>query len=213
MTIIPDIIIYMGIGVHQFKDIFSEEDLKAIHRAIDGIDIPIVNGEYVNDRENSGVGVNKELGRLQFGGLHNIDNINDKLYKIVNEISDIPLLQDHVMAVEYNGKYGTPVLPPHFDHDTNDLVVDFQLSANTSWDLGVDLKNYEMLDNSALIFNANEHIHWRPHKTFKEGEYVRMVFWRFYRADQRSDYSHLDLSDGHEILAEANKARDSLGWS
>lgn len=204
----------MGIGVHQFKDIFSEEDLKAIHTAIDSIDIPMVNGRYVDTRKNvAGIGINKELGRLQFGGLNNIDDINDKLYKIVSDISDIPLLQDHVICVKYSAEYGQPVLPPHFDHDTNDLVVDFQLSSNTSWDLGVDTKNYEMVDNSAVIFNANEHIHWRPHKTFKDGEYITMVFWRFFNSEKRSDYSHLDLSNNDEILAEANKARDSLGWS
>jgi hypothetical protein len=199
-------------SIHQLKNIFSNEELESIHKAIDVIDIPVINGEYISDRQNEGVGANKELGRLQFGGLRNIDDINNKMLKIVNELSPIKLTMAHVMAVEYNSKYGHPVLPPHFDHDTNDLVVDFQLSANTSWDLGVDLKNYEMLDNSALIFNANEHIHWRPHKTFKDGEYVKMVFWRFFDEANPTDYSHLDYVMDHEILKGANQFRDSLGW-
>lgn len=196
----------MGIGIHQFKDIFSEEELRAINQAIDNITIP---NKY---RESDGVGVNKELGRLQFGGLNGIDDINKKVNEIVNSIVPKPLSMSHVISVEYSGKYGHPVLPPHYDHDTNDIVVDFQLSANTSWDLGVDLKNYEMLDNSALIFNANEHIHWRPHKTFKDGEYVKMVFWRFCDEENPSDYSHLDVQQDHDILKEANAFRDSLGW-
>lgn len=199
--------------IHQVKNIFSKEELDFIQAAIDNIDIPIVDGVYVDHVENEGVGIHNELGRIQFGGISNIDRINNKILNIVNELSPIKLSMRHVMAVEYNGKYGQPVLPPHFDHDTNDLVVDFQLSANTSWDLGVDTKNYEMLDNSALIFNANEHIHWRPHKTFKEGEYVRMVFWRFYDESNPVDYSHLDYVMDHEVLKETNDFRDSLGWS
>lgn len=198
--------IYMGIGVHQFKNIFSNEELNGINQAIENIIIP---AEY---DKNNGVGINKELGRLQFGGLHGIDDINKKVNEIVNSIVPKPLAMAHAMSVEYSAKYGHPVLPPHYDHDTNDIVVDFQLSANTRWDLGVDLKNYEMLDNSALVFNANEHIHWRPHKTFKDGEYVRMVFWRFYDANNPSDYSHLDLTQGNEIFKQANDFRDSLGW-
>lgn len=202
----------MGIGVHQFKNIFSEEDLKYLNNSIDSIVIPMIDGEYTDNKNNQGIGLNKELGRVQYGGLRDIDSINNKIIKLVNELSPIPLTMAHVMSVEYSGKYGQPVLPPHFDHDTNDLVVDFQLSANTSWGLGVDKKVYDMLDNSAVIFNANEHIHWRPHKNFKDEEYVRMIFWRFFDPANPSDYSHLDFMQGDDIFKDVREFRDSVGW-
>ena len=45
---------------------------------------------------------------------------------------------------EYSSKYGQPNLPPHFDGDTNSLIVDYQYRGNTSWGLGVDATVFEM---------------------------------------------------------------------
>jgi len=112
--------------------------------------------------------------------------------------------------VTYGAEYGTPNLPPHFDGDTNDLIINFQLSSNTSWPLGLDLETYNMEDNSALIFNANTNIHWRPNKVFNDGEYVQMIFFRFYKINNRTDYSYVPMNQTDKIFEDVVNLRNSL---
>jgi hypothetical protein len=152
------------------------------------------------------------LGRVYIGDIRNsfTQTITDRLYKIVDDISDAPLVIDHALYVEYNGKYGQPNLPPHFDGDTNDLIINIQLSSNTRWDLGLNLETHQLEDNSAMVFNGNTEIHWRPHKEFQEGEYVKMLFVRFYNSANRSDYSYLPMNQSDEIFKEVRELRDSL---
>ena len=111
------------------------------------------------------------------------------------------------LFTDYSAKYGQPNLPPHFDGDQNAVIVDYQYKSNTSWGLGVNSTIYEMEDNKAIIFNPNEYPHWRPHKTFQEGEYITMIFFRFPSDD--IDYSHMRLSQDDPIFEEARKVRDS----
>ena len=105
--------------------------------------------------------------------------------------------------------YGKPNLPPHLDADTNDLILNIQIESNTDWAIGLNLKAYDIKDNSALVFNPNKEIHWRAHKEFKDGEYVRMLFIRLFNPDSPSDYSHLDLLQDDEMFTDAIAFRDS----
>lgn len=141
-------------------------------------------------------------------------NIPEKLLlrvaQIVNTISNEPMSLANYMSVEYNNQYGKPNLPVHFDGDTMDLIVNFQLSSNISWDLGVDCETYPLNDNSAVIFHPNFNSHWRPKKEFKDEDYVAMIFFRFQKKDNKTDYSHLALSQDDPIFKKANDFRDSL---
>lgn len=110
---------------------------------------------------------------------------------------------------EYRREYGQPNLPPHFDGDNNSLIVDYQYKANTSWGLGVDTTVFEMEDNKAIIFNPNEYPHWRPHKTFEEGEFVTMIFYRFPDRSGNTDYSHMRRNQHDEIFSDIHKIRDN----
>ena len=110
---------------------------------------------------------------------------------------------------EYSGKYGQPNLPPHFDGDTNSLIVDYQYKGNTSWGLGVDTTVFEMEDNKASIFNPNEYPHWRPHKIFQDEEVITMIFFRFPDRSGNTDYSHKRLSPSDETFADIRKIRDT----
>jgi len=201
----------MQTGITKLSNVFTDNELAYINNLINSFDIPLNDdGSYVSFKDNNGTGICEELGRIQIGTLPISDEIRSKLISIANQISEIPLELDHFLYAEYNNKYGVPVLPAHFDHDTNDLVFDFQLDSNTSWDLGVDKAVYSLENNSALIFNANKHIHWRPHKVFSEGEYVKMIFARFFNPVERSDYSNLDYTINHDVFKEVNEFRDSL---
>jgi hypothetical protein len=156
--------------------------------------------------------VDKVLGRTQvYFNLKDIPNqIIEKMTQTVNSLSDQPLVIDHITYVEYSSEYGESNLPPHFDGDRNNLVVDYQLKSNISWDLGINTELYPLEDNSALIFNANTNIHWRPYKRFQDGEYIRMIFFRFYDPVNRPDYSYLPKYLDHEVFRDANMVRDSL---
>lgn len=183
-------------GIVKVDNIFSWDELELI-------------SEIVPTYENE---IDANLGRIYIGDIKFslTQKMQDKLYKIVDDITDAPLIMDHALYVEYNAKYGKPNLPPHFDGDTNNLIINMQLSSNTHWDLGLNLETYRLEDNSALVFNGNTEVHWRVHKEFQEGEYVRMLFIRFYDSVNRPDYSHLPNHPDHEVFKEAREYREKL---
>lgn len=176
-------------------NIFSEEEIESLY-------------ETIKDNEPE---IHGELGRIQYNLLLNTirSKTVDKLNNVVKEVTDLPLQIRSATYVEYNSLYGKPNLPPHLDADTNDLILNIQIESNTDWAIGLNLKAYDIKDNSALVFNPNKEIHWRAHKEFKDGEYVRMLFIRLFNPDSPSDYSHLDLLQDDEMFTDAIAFRDS----
>ena len=176
-------------------NIFSEEEIESLY-------------ETIKDNEPE---IHGELGRIQYNLLLNTirSKTVDKLNDVVKEVTDLPLQIRSATYVEYNSLYGKPNLPPHLDADTNDLILNIQIESNTDWAIGLNLKAYDIKDNSALVFNPNKEIHWRAHKEFKDGEYVRMLFIRLFNPDSPSDYSHLDLLQDDEMFTDAIAFRDS----
>ena len=186
-------------------NLFSDLELSEIKNAICSVDIPDVPHNH-----KGGVGHDKVLAREQVGDIPIGKEIKDKLTQFVNDRYGPGLVLHHAMYANYSNKHGNPNLPPHFDRDQCSVVIDYQLESNTYWDLGVGLNTYSIKDNSALIFNANTNIHWRPHKDFEDGEYVKMILFRFFNPIDRVDYSHLPQFDNHSIFKEVNSYRDSL---
>jgi len=192
-------------NIHLIDNLFTPEQIKHLNKVINDIKVPA----YENgDR---GPGICKELGRLQYGNILRslTKDITDRIYSIISGITNIKLAIDHAVVVEYSNKYGKPNLPPHLDGDTNDLIINFQLDSNTSWDLGLNFETYRLKDNSAIIFNGNTEVHWRAHKDFKDREFVKMIFIRFYKLEDRSDYSHLNINQPDDIFKEFTEFRNS----
>lgn len=183
-------------GITKLNNIFSFAEIELIHNAISLHKID----------------VDDNLGRGWIGDIKNqlAQEVKDKIYRIISDISNAPLAIDHMLYAEYSSKYGKPNLPPHFDGDTNDLIINMQLESNTTWDIGLNLEVYSLEDNSAIVFNGNTEAHWRPRKEFKEGEYVKMIFIRFYNLEKRSDYSYLPMNQIDPIFDEVRALRDSL---
>ena len=181
--------------VSKFSNLFSKEEVDFL---FDLVDKSVINND-------------ERLGR-SISTLDQTINFNPMLEKIVKNLNIKNFQVSSVTYVEYNNKYGKPNLPPHYDGDFNELIVNYQLESNTSWDVGVDKETYSTEDNSALVFNPNKHIHWRPIKNFDDGEYLKMLFFRLCHRDKskRNDYSELSLSMDHEVFKEINKLRDSL---
>lgn len=188
-----------------YKNIFSQEQLDYLTNIIDNTKIPVIDGEYVAFDRNNGTGQCTHLGRLQIGTIK--PSLSPDIHEALKPLVDPSLTMEHAMYVEYNAKYGEPNLPPHIDGDKNDLIVNFQLSSNTSWDIGLGTETFTPEDNSAVIFNGNTNVHWRPHKRFEEGEYVKMIFFRFFNEANPSDYSHIPTNQVDPIFDDARAVR------
>ena len=177
------------------NNIFSDEDMDHILKTVSEGDFEIDN----------------TLGRVR--AIPAIKNLlHSTIIEKFNDIAmqfDTSLSMSGITYVEYSNLYGKPNLPPHFDGDDNDLIINMQIDANTVWPLGLNLDVYELENNSALIFNANKEIHWRTHKDFKDGEYVKMMFIRFWNLENKSDYSHLRVMLDDPILGDVRVFRDS----
>lgn len=170
--------------VKKINNIFSEEEVIAFSQIFD--EVSSDNTDHSFD-----FSISEQLGRVEFT-VHKIkEELLDKPISIAKSNLDFDCEITSVTFVEYNSKYGKPDLPPHFDGDKSDLIVNYQLSSNTEWDIGVDFDVYKIEDNSALIFNPNENAHWRTIKTFNDGDFIRMIFFRFTNSNRLTDYSHL----------------------
>jgi hypothetical protein len=177
---------------------------------------PEEHNELINVVKNappSDIETDPVLGRIIIAGpsVRISEQIVDKALKIARDYLENPNMQTGgPMFVTYSGEYGNPNLPAHFDGDTKDLIFNYQLSSNVLWPLGVDMGVYDLEDNDAMVFNANTHIHWRPHKEFKKGEYVTMMFLRFYDPENPSDYSYARYNQDDPIFDDVRRLRDAL---
>lgn len=182
--------------IHKIDNMFTQKELFEIEECI---------LKLSDNAEND-----KDLGRLKI----QLNNLSPKIERKIRDIA-IDLFgktysSPSTTYVEYSNKYGQPNLPAHFDSDNNDLVFDYQLKSNTNWDFGVGTNIYPLTDNSCVVFNANEHIHWRPNKEFKDGEYLKMIFFRLSDINNRKDYSHMDYKIGDPIFDEVNAYKKEI---
>jgi hypothetical protein len=178
-------------NVHQITDFLLPDELESIK---DNLDKKII------EQEDNALG--RVIYRVPISGII-LGDIRDRVSAIVGKKLGSP----SVIFTDYSSQYGQPNLPPHFDGDDNSVIVDYQYSSNTSWGLGIDSRVFELEDNKAIIFNPNEYPHWRPHKTFEDGEYITMIFIRF---PDGSDYSNLVLSQDDAAFDTARRAREAL---
>lgn len=183
--------------INKINNVFSDEEIAKIKKVIQ---------RPINSELDENLG--RKKGQLQSNSLGT--KLNKKLIKIAKEYSSVDLKFLGCSYAEYSYEYGSPNLPPHFDGDESSLIINYQLESSTSWDIGLDKETYEMQDNSALLFNPNKSVHWRPIKTFKQGEFVSMVFFRFFDKNNPKENEHLRYSLDHKIYKDVNTFRDSL---
>lgn len=128
-------------------------------------------------------------------------SIIDKANRLIKEFSDCEKRKysfRYFTLVEYNNKYGMPQLGPHKDTCAFTGTILCQLESNTSWDLYVEGVAYSLKDNNALLINARDQDHWRLHKDFYDGDYIKMVFLHYLDLDdQEMNYSNADQL--HEV--------------
>lgn len=186
--------LYRKNGIVKINNLFSKYEIINLNSAIIDRLISLNTEDYQLFEES---GSNKQLGRFQMGSID--EYLKDDFYqyfdkktkKIVFSLTKKNMVLSSIVFVKYSGEYGSPNLPPHFDGDSNDLIINYQLDSNFVWDVGINKSTHKLENNSALIFNPNTNIHWRPIVEFKKGDYVKMIFFRFKEIDSENDYSSL----------------------
>ena len=188
-------------NIHTIPNVFTPEEIAEINQTIADLD-----PKYVYKHH--------DLGRLNMDSIifpfHITKKVEDLVRDLYNIDPSIEIESPNPLCVEYSSEYGKPHLPPHYDTDSTDVIIDYQLSSNTDWPLGLNKELMPLQDNAAVIFNPNIHIHWRPHKKFQPGEYVRMIFFRFLNKNNPSDYSYLPEHYKDPAFAEIRELRDNV---
>lgn len=194
------------------KDLFSPSELLYFYKETSALEAPVDEfGNYITN-EDADPKISASLGRLKASKFFDTMpiEIKEKLESVAKGISGVDMSLSNSSYAEYSGLYGIPELPPHVDGDTNDMIINFQLSSNTCWEIGLNLLMYKLEDNSAIIFNPNTNIHWRPKKIFNDGEYVKMIFFRLCDEKNKKDYSYLPNNPEDIMFKDVVDFRNSL---
>jgi hypothetical protein len=115
-----------------------------------------------------------------------LPNINLLPEEVVNKLVSIasyhygkPLKLYAVAFGRYSKEYGVPKLGPHIDEVPSQFTLDYQLDGNIDWPLNIEGSEYMLNNNSALIFEGEVVLHWRPHREFKDNEFLDMMWFQF----------------------------------
>lgn len=128
-----------------------------------------------------------QLGRTRFD--FNIIELGNEIISKLNKIAksfNEKLFLSNVYYCEYNNKYGNPELSIHTDNTSDVFCLDYQLDGNIVWDIYVEGESFQLKNNEALTLNTNSQAHWRPKKVFKDGEYLKMIFFHFADVSQKN---------------------------
>lgn len=161
-----------------------------------------VDGEYIHNSKI--VKIQKNLGRFGAEGIILPDNINQKVLDLINAglvNNNYRLTNQGVFYVEYNPKYGTPDLTPHYDGGTCTLILDYQLSSNTDWPIGIDDRLYQLSDNDGVLLKPLEYLHYRPIRSWSDGDSVRMIFFNLVNTQDAGHKERImELYNGEETV-------------
>lgn len=194
-------------NVKVIKDILSKEDISIILSIIDEelASRTISRKDLEGNSEHGTLEIEywKDRGRIDVRNPKIPQKILDKFCEIArtNMINTAPMGFDFVIYAEYSTQSGgNPKLIPHFDISLGaTLILDYQLESNVSWGIGVESTIFNLEDNSGILFDPLEYIHYRPLKTFKDGEFVKMLFLRFNVAGDLKVYKDKDYKRLNEI--------------
>jgi hypothetical protein len=148
-------------------NIFTDKELKAILQA--AREFPL---KKVRVQKWGGQGV---LDHIKIS-----DNIIAKIQNLASEVCNKDLVVAEYSVVRYSPEYGYEVkLFPHYDTRPYEMFVfDVQLQTNEDWGIIVEGKQFNILDNQALLFSGTQQMHWRENKKLQDNsEILMMFFW------------------------------------
>jgi hypothetical protein len=97
----------------------------------------------------------------------------------------------HYSYIDYDLRHGegryAPSLPPHIDNTETIVTFNYMLDGNIDWDIYIDGNPYSLKTGDALMFSAINQVHFRPKRSWKPGEFVKILTfdyspltdWRF----------------------------------
>ena len=192
-------------------NIFSKEEIDQLYAAINEQLSSREHVEWVDEIHgkytyvDTIVKIQEQLGRSTCSGIKLPDNIINKVYSLVNKeesTNEYVLMNDTVTYGEYNPKFGTPDLAPHYDGGKASLILDYQLESTVDWAIGVDDELHIIKDNSALLLRPLDYSHYRPKRVWNDGEYVKMLYFDL-RLDTK-EYHRKKISDIYNGLQNRN---------
>lgn len=168
------------------KNIFSDEQIQDIKDTIfkQSSEREVINLEMPYESDSTDKTTNKIyslMGRLDVQKIQFRASIIRTLEKALNNLNPnkkFYIGNGDIIVSRYSGEYGNPGLSEHKDGGVSSIIADYQLDSNTSWNISVDAKEYEISNNEALVFDPVVMGHARPLRKFAHNEYVTMVYFR-----------------------------------
>lgn len=166
------------------KDIFSNEEIQNIKNTIfnQGSKKEVINLKEPIDIDDNTNKIYSVMGRLDVEKLHFDKIIIEKIEKTLSNLypnKKFYIGNKYIISSTYSGLYGRPGLSEHKDGGFPlQIIVDYQLDSNTSWNIKVDGQEYEIGNNDALVFDPVISSHSRPQKDFNLNDYVTMIYFR-----------------------------------
>ena len=150
----------------KFHNVFSDSQIKKINKMIESNHHKM----SFNDDPNRGrddMPIGKDVD----------EELKNVITNIMKHLGEYYIW--HVTYSEYNNNYLNPNLPKHKDpnYEEGSITFDYQLDANTNWPICIEDECFDLNNNEAIIFDPKNQWHYRPEKTFNDGEYVRIVFF------------------------------------
>lgn len=147
------------------EDIFTDKELSDILQAVS--EFPL---EKIRIQKWGGQGV---LDEIKIS-----DSVITKIQNLASKASNKELIVAEYSIVKYCPEYGYEVkLFPHYDTRPYEMFVfDVQLKTNEDWGIIVEGKQFNLLDNQALLFSGTQQMHWRENKKMQDGSEIIMMF-------------------------------------
>jgi hypothetical protein len=121
-----------------------------------------------------------------FYGSKRIDSFDDKILKdALNMLTEKAkkmfnsdtLIPTYAVFSEYSGKQA--MLNSHKDVGPCTYTIDMALYYNEPWPLIVEGEYYTFLENEAVVFYANDQLHWKPAFPSPETNKVAIILFHF----------------------------------
>ena len=131
-------------------------------------------GDYKDSYQNGQV-VNSQLGKVFFS-LNLPESITNKI-KNLDYLKNKDVHFVGIVYTEYNNEYGVPNLNMHLDKLEDVILFDYQLDSNIDWPLIIEDTEFQLNDNSGILFIPGKLIHGRPDISFNNNDYLKMIFF------------------------------------
>jgi hypothetical protein len=161
-----------------YSNIFNDNEIILINNIINeelSRRVIVEDESFVNSTEDKYI-IKNLNGRMMLAHLP----IPPDIFKKIKDFVGLEYVELGCVYAEYDPKHhGNPSLNMHYDRFKDNLCFDYQLDSNTVWPIKIEDKEFILNNNEGITFMTKSQYHGRPEKIFKNGEYVKMLFFFF----------------------------------